>query len=956
MSVSNVHFTDNGLRDFYLGIDDALDSALEGQLEDFRSGAKVPDADGSSTIDEQGAMRETIKKLEQRMADFEGVSIGGFAPTGSEDYPFDRVGLKREFLDEVLAALIQSSNTLTRTGDYNIRWFGGTEAGYLNDNLAEAISEIDLEVYRLTTYRELEDEDGLDNGGKFEDTGHYVTLDAWLREIFQLEGYAGTGLRTYNSSNKQTGVDENWPGGDADISKVEISPNLQLYYGLNNKDDFGADTTFVATTFVRSGNQGAVLNGTSVHVNPRGSTPWNLNNADTDTREYTLTAFKSATESLLPVAFADFSSRYHYENKGEVFSNAASGAHTLPTALNIEGTNTTGDLVKGDITIEVEHKTTGDKVSTLVESGRLTADEKAGLSSAIKEQLDYSDGHDVGLLRSNEGNVAGWLNYDTNQFHLVATFDLAQYKLNVQYGVEKDTRSELLNSEGKAVFNHYSVLIDKIFAKGDELQRAPVQQPFVVTSIPGVEVTIDDEVRVLTGLATLRKPTDDPENPIIEHYAFDQAGAERYKVLKAGIQNGRGEVVDFSLGFEGDALSVPNGRAVSAENLVLSGNTAQLAKPGNEAGSILVPGSVVIHLPGGIQVTDKDKDGALYGPTGSPLGSVNYEAGSVVLNHLGLYPLPVTSQDESNYTNADGDGTFSGGSGYVIGEAITLSNGTTVTVDAVDANGAVTEFTVDSSSVTSSSPPGTILNQTSISSTGAGFTLTVQENNLILAASGVTVDYRFFPPVKYYKLKNSGVGADGGILDLSADLEIDKTASPLSASDLGRGPQHLSGMEYMYYWNEVRIRNFRGQLKLKETIIAEIQEDLRQANAALAKLEEQAGKVSSNPEEQQSMGNGSQKAPQVTETLDLDVYEAMIATKEKNRLYGEDSDDDLHDYVEWQVARTNLKNYIDRRSADAQSATLDYQTVLNRYNTAYEIMAKLQEKLDSLIKTQLRNW
>ena len=69
----------------------------------------------------------------------------------------------------------------------------------------------------------------------------------------------------------------------------------------------------------------------------------------------------------------------------------------------------------------------------------------------------------------------------------------------------------------------------------------------------------------LTGLATLRKPTDDPENPAIEHYAFDEAGAERYKVVKAAIQNGQGEVVDFSLDFKSDPLSAPSGRTVGAE-------------------------------------------------------------------------------------------------------------------------------------------------------------------------------------------------------------------------------------------------------------------------------------------------------------------------------------------------------------------------------------------------------
>ena len=231
--------------------------------------------------------------------------------------------------------------------------------------------------------------------------------------------------------------------------------------------------------------------------NPRDSTPWNLDEPDTDTREYTLTAFKEASESLLPDEFGDFSSRYNYDNQLKVFPDAALDSFSLaPVVLKVGGVDTEGVLVKGDITIEVENKINGDKVSNLVESGRLTENEKLILPQEVKTATDYEAWHDVGLLRSNEGNVAGWLNYETKKFHLVAGFDLSAYKLNVKYGVEKDTRPELLNAEGVAVFNHYSELIDKIFAKGDELQRAPVQQPLVVTSIPGVEVTIDGATRV----------------------------------------------------------------------------------------------------------------------------------------------------------------------------------------------------------------------------------------------------------------------------------------------------------------------------------------------------------------------------------------------------------------------------------------------------------------------------
>jgi transcriptional regulatory protein LevR len=66
--------------------------------------------------------------------------------------------------------------------------------------------------------------------------------------------------------------------------------------------------------------------------------------------------------------------------------------------------------------------------------------------------------------------------------------------------------------------------------------------------------------------------------------------------------------------------------------------------------------------------------------------------------------------------------------------------------------------------------------------------------------------------------------------------------------------------------------------------------------------------------------------------------------------------DALHNQSEWAMNRTTLKNYIDRRSSEAQQATLDYQNILNRYNNAYEIMSKMQEKIDNLLKGQLRNF
>ena len=157
---------------------------------------------------------------------------------------------------------------------------------------------------------------------------------------------------------------------------------------------------------------------------------------------------------------------------------------------------------------------------------------------------------------------------------------------------------------------------------------------------------------------------------------------------------------------------------------------------------------------------------------------------------------------------------------------------------------------------------------------------------------------------------------------------------------------HLSPTEYLYYWNEVSIRGFRGQLNYQQAVVTEIQEDLRQANAALADLEKQAGKT--KPQDK----DGNPNPDSAPETSLIDHHQAIIAHANLI-LYGPS---DSHNNASWLKNRVALKSYIDRRTSDAQSAALDLQQTTNRFNNAYEVMAKLQEKMDGLIKTQLRNW
>ena len=159
----------------------------------------------------------------------------------------------------------------------------------------------------------------------------------------------------------------------------------------------------------------------------------------------------------------------------------------------------------------------------------------------------------------------------------------------------------------------------------------------------------------------------------------------------------------------------------------------------------------------------------------------------------------------------------------------------------------------------------------------------------------------------------------------------------------------MSPMEYLYYWTEARIRIMRGQLNMKEAITSEIRDDLAKANKAFADLEKQAALVRADPD-----ATKSTLAVTSSETQTLDFFEATNSAK-GTQLFDGNGGDDIHNYGEWGSNRSNLKTYIDRKSTESQNAMLDYQTTLNRFNNAYEVMSKLQEKMDGLVKGQLRN-
>ena len=89
--------------------------------------------------------------------------------------------------------------------------------------------------------------------------------------------------------------------------------------------------------------------------------------------------------------------------------------------------------------------------------------------------------------------------------------------------------------------------------------------------------------------------------------------------------------------------------------------------------------------------------------------------------------VTVAAQDETNFDGAGNNGTFAAGTGYVAAEQITLDDGTVITVDAVS-SGAVTQFTVTSSSTTSFTSTTPRI-QSSSNGSGTGFSITPGTNN-----------------------------------------------------------------------------------------------------------------------------------------------------------------------------------------------------------------------------------
>jgi hypothetical protein len=93
----------------------------------------------------------------------------------------------------------------------------------------------------------------------------------------------------------------------------------------------------------------------------------------------------------------------------------------------------------------------------------------------------------------------------------------------------------------------------------------------------------------------------------------------------------------------------------------------------------------------------------------------------------------IAAQDETAFDGVGANGTFAGGTGvgfeYVALDTITLSDGSVITVDAVDGNGVVTQFTVTTSGTTGYLTGATLTQVSTTSVAGAGFSITSDTAN-----------------------------------------------------------------------------------------------------------------------------------------------------------------------------------------------------------------------------------
>ena len=178
---------------------------------------------------------------------------------------------------------------------------------------------------------------------------------------------------------------------------------------------------------------------------------------------------------------------------------------------------------------------------------------------------------------------------------------------------------------------------------------------------------------------------------------------------------------------------------------------------------------------------------------GQIIGAMGVDGTDTTFAFNGANTFLIAGVDETSYDGVEPNGTFNGIAGagsYVIGDVITLSDGSTVTVDAVS-TGDVTQFTVTTSGGTPVTA-GVALTQVSVvTDTGqTGFTLTPESLNAQAGTLQWNTDDAF--------LRNTGDTLDSGTLTVASGATIAiATGGDLTIADLPTNPQDAANKEYV---------------------------------------------------------------------------------------------------------------------------------------------------------------
>jgi len=131
-------------------------------------------------------------------------------------------------------------------------------------------------------------------------------------------------------------------------------------------------------------------------------------------------------------------------------------------------------------------------------------------------------------------------------------------------------------------------------------------------------------------------------------------------------------------------------------------------------------------------------------------------------------------QDETDFDNVGANGDFAGGVNHAAGTTITLSDGSVLDVDTV-VGGVVTEFTVTTAS-TAQFASGATLVQVSTTGVGTGFTLTSDTNNEISLGPVATFTLNtvasipFFYPTTINQTSSSAIGTNFSLTPKSTNI------------------------------------------------------------------------------------------------------------------------------------------------------------------------------------------